>query len=68
MKAAEDVLVQADAAPGRAHALCAELTNNVGLGRAICRRAQMRAIFQSELPPPVAIALLVLEQSQDTHT
>jgi len=65
MNAAEDVLAQADAALGRAQALCAELSINVGLARAICRRAHRHAAFQAELLPPVAIALLVRERAQD---
>jgi hypothetical protein len=68
MSAAEDVLTQADAALGRAHALCAELNCNVGLAQAICRRAHWHATFQAELPPPVAIALLVREQTQDVNS
>jgi hypothetical protein len=63
MNAAEDILVQADAAIGEARALRTELDDNVGRGRAICRRAQMHAVFQSELSPAMAISLLVLERS-----
>jgi len=62
MNAADDVLVKAAAAIGQARALRTELDDKIGRSRAICKRAQMHAIFQSELSPAMAISLLVQEQ------
>ena len=60
MNAADDVLVKAAAAIGQARALRTELATRSGEAG---RRAQMHAVFQSELSPAMAISLLVQEQS-----